>query len=93
VQLHYSSFQAHGDDALCRHAILTILGETDTSPAGIAKAEALHNQCSVTEKRDIGAHAKIATRVVNTLLNLDEPCTMNQIVTKCKFSLIGFHGS
>ncbi|KAL3785909.1 hypothetical protein HJC23_008104 [Cyclotella cryptica] len=74
--------QAHGDDPLCRQAILATLGEADNSSAGNAQLEALRDKCSTTHQRDVGRHAKTATQVVNTLLNANEPCTLNQIVTK-----------
>jgi hypothetical protein len=61
---------------------LATLGETDIS---LADRRRLQDECSTTEQRDIGLHAKTATQVVNAMLNFDEPCTLNQVVTKCKF--------
>lgn len=78
--------QAHGDDPLCRQMILTILGETNGS-TGNQCLKKLKNECSTTQARDIGLHAQTATRVVSTFLNLNEPCTLNQVVTKCKWML------
>ena len=74
--------QAHGDDQVCRHSMLATLGETSLT----GKAEELREQCTTTHQRDIGAHAKTATQVVNNL-NIDGPCTLNQIVTKCKANI------
>jgi hypothetical protein len=76
--------QAHGDDQLCRYTILGTLGETDTSPVGQQRKQELIDQCTTTSRRDVGAHAQTVTRVVDTLLDLNEPCTLNQIVAKCK---------
>lgn len=64
--------------------ILAILGETDAGSIGDDRLRKLKDQCSTTHARDIGLHAKTATRVVSTFLNLDEPCTLNQLVTKCE---------
>ena len=75
--------QAHGDDQICRHSMLATLGETCLT----GKAEELKEQCTTTHQRDIGAHAKTATQVVNMLLNIEGQCTLNQIVTKCKANL------
>jgi len=80
--------QAHGDDQLCRHAILATLGEIDTSSAGDKRINSLREQCKTTQQRDIGVHAKTATQVVNAMLNHDEPCTLNQIVKKWRSKVV-----
>jgi hypothetical protein len=69
---------------LCRYTILSTLGEVDTSPSGQQRKEKMIDQCTTTSRHDVGAHAQTVTRVVATLLDLNEPCTLNQIVTKCK---------
>ena len=63
--------------------MLATLGETCLT----GKAEELKEECTTTHQRDIGAHAKTATQVVNMLLNIEGQCTLNQIVTKCKANL------
>lgn len=73
--------QAHGDDPICRHAILAILGETDNSDAGVYALQRLKNQCATTDERNVGTHCKTVTEIINTLGMLDEDCTLNQIVT------------
>jgi ATP-dependent DNA helicase Q1 len=77
--------QAHGDDALCRLAILNILGEADTSQAGMERLERLADQCATTKRRNVGSHCQTVTQVVNTLNMLGEDCTLIQLVAKCKW--------
>ncbi|KAL7552676.1 hypothetical protein ACHAWF_015904 [Thalassiosira exigua] len=72
--------QAHGDDALCRHFILTALGEAeDTMGNTFAN---LQQQCKTTIRRQVGAHCQTVARLVDELNTSGEACTINQIVTK-----------
>lgn len=78
--------QASGDDALCRHIILATLGEADNTME--MTLTNLQNNCSTTERRQIGVHCQTVVRVVDTLNDVcGEDCTINQVVAKCKCAI------
>ncbi len=72
--------QANGDDALCRHVILATLGEADDT-MGMTLVN-LENNCTTNVHRDVGSHCQTVAKVVHTLNQSGEDCTINQIVTK-----------
>lgn len=71
---------AHGDDALCRHIILATLGETENFKSDTL--DTLKNNNSLTMPRQVGKHCQTVTRVVDTFRQINEECTINQIVSK-----------
>jgi ATP-dependent DNA helicase Q1 len=78
--------QVHGDDALCRHVILAMLGEADNT-----MGDTLYNlqkKCATTVDKQIGAHCQTVTKVVDALNIAGKNCTINQVVSKCKYCLL-----
>ena len=71
---------ANGDDALCRHVILATLGETQSFNSNTL--DTLKNNNPLTIPREVGKHCQTATRVVDTFRQINEQCTINQIVSK-----------
>lgn len=72
--------QAFGNDALCRHVILATLGEADCRMG--MNLFNLENNCTTTVHREVGPHCQTVAKVVDTLNQSGEDCTINQIVAK-----------
>jgi len=72
--------QAHGDDAVCRHVILAVLGEVDDT-MGMTLID-LQKKCTTTTRQQVGAHCQTVAKVVNALNTAGDDCTINQIVTR-----------
>jgi len=67
--------QADGDDALCKKIILSSLGE----PGAEGLQALLKNGCDRTESREVGQHAKVATKLLN---ESSDKMTAAQLVTQ-----------
>lgn len=71
--------QATGADTLCRTIILSALGEASLNEDSARERET-QDGTSISDRRDVGKHAKTATRLLQHKISQGERVTLNMLV-------------